>query len=249
LGAGLETPLGRDENAVVTTTGVLPTASEVIAERKEYGYSIYESLTLPNSRIPLPSNPNLAGLSPTRRAEFDHALQGDSTPHTVSLPGGGSYESYIGAGGCYGQALAQFYGSVTTFNNIAYVPQQLRSDIYQAFPSAPAVRDVTTKWSECMQAAIGLSFRTPSSLVEAVLNSYRHSTKASWSALRRREVAWATADAQCAYSTGLMAAYAASFRRSIEQLSQSEYGAIVGLQRAQKTAEAKATAYLEALRR
>jgi len=241
-------PLGSDEQAAITSTAEPTPEADVLQERGSNGYGMYAYALVRHQPLsPPPVNPVYASLSKSEQARWTRVLDGRPESTVVKLPAGGQYTSGLNPRGCYGRALTHLYGSVTTAENVGYVPQQLDNDLNEQVSAAAPVVAALTKWSSCMSTRYGEELATPSAARAAAIKLYMGGSvnAAVIDAKRPEEVALATEDARCAYSTGLMNAYAQAFTNAVHHLSAAEYGAVLAATNSQMRAEQRAASLLQ----
>ncbi|MEU3980345.1 hypothetical protein AB0F77_09575 [Streptomyces sp. NPDC026672] len=175
-----------------------------VAWAREFGYGGRIDAKNARTHAHNPNGAYRAGLSPSRRAAFDAALDGgaDSRPLTAPLPGGGEIRKRLG--GCTEEAERTLYGDpavwfrtgkVATGVNALYTGQLMKDRRLTA-----AVR----AWARCMKDA-GQPYEDPWAARDAVVSDTARLGAARADEAFAAERETAVADATCARKTSLRA--------------------------------------------
>ncbi|MER6076709.1 hypothetical protein [Streptomyces sp. NPDC001833] len=133
------------------------------------------------------------GLPADRAAAYMTALRGGTSDLRTFRMADGSLEFSVK--GCEADSRRRLYGSLTTYAELAAVPQNLNATLTAPVQRDPAYLVLMRKWSTCM-AGQGYHYALPSDAQSRLKASYERS--GATPALRRREIATAVADGTCA---------------------------------------------------
>lgn len=166
---------------------------------------------------------SLARMTDAQRAAFFEALRGPtispadpSVRHlveSVPLPGGGA--AYWYRDSCLAYARHQLYGDDYEHNEIGYGQAMLRKELLARADEAAEYKKSLDAWRSCMHQR-GFDEDQPASATTRLAGEY-HAGKLSLDELRAREVAVATADAEC-----FVAADLRSSRQTAEAQAEEE---------------------------
>lgn len=215
-----ESGLSADALDLLTTSGgyparrrVLDLAEERLVERCMAARGqIYWPITSPpitasdeERTVDLPRRHNegfgLAGGSKPPRAgpndsrpEFQSALFGDVRHYQeLKLPNGNILSYPVS--GCVAESRAALYNDVRRWARVDAIPQVLGNKLRAQIKDAPELAEAQSRWVSCMTAA-GYHYPSPEAAADDLSNAYqKHGDSA---ALRRREIAVAVADGECA---------------------------------------------------
>ncbi|MGC5330399.1 hypothetical protein [Micromonospora sp. DT62] len=139
------------------------------------------------------SRPPRAGPN-DRQPAFQFALFGDTRRYEkLELPNG-SVLSYPTVG-CVAESRAALYGDARRWARVDGVPQVLDNALREQVGKAPELARARARWLSCMAGA-GYPYPDPEGAAEDLSRAYRQDGDSA--SLRRREIAVATADGECA---------------------------------------------------
>ncbi|WP_395362776.1 hypothetical protein ACHGLA_22525 [Streptomyces sp. YH02] len=169
------------------------------------------------------TNPNLRyvdGLTPERRTAYRGALEGGTDARTLSVrvPGGGTITRRLG--GCEETAQAELYGDPATWFRVSKTATNLTPLYVAKLSRDPEFTRAQAAWSACMRGA-GHPYANPEDARAAIPAPAGDLSEAKAFAA---EVRLATAEAECAGSSGFARTGRALERRYVDGL-RGEYGA------------------------
>ncbi|CAM5398253.1 hypothetical protein GCM10010230_62090 [Streptomyces narbonensis] len=184
------------------------------ARRNGYGSRIAARVLA--ARRTDPNQLYVDGLSPERRGAYRKALDGGAGARTlaVKVPGGGTIGRRLG--GCEETAQKQLYGDPATWFRASRTATNLTRLYVSELGRDPEFTAAQAAWAACMRAA-GHPYATPADARNA-LPANREDDRAF-----AAEVRLATAEAECAGSSGFARAGRALERRYVDGL-RGEYG-------------------------
>lgn len=139
------------------------------------------------------AGPPKAGPNDTQPG-FQTALFGDMRHYQdLKLPNG-NVLSYP-ASGCVAESRATLYTDVRRWARVDAIPQVVGNKLRAQTTDAPELTEARSRWVSCM-AAVGYPYPDPEAAVADLSNAYQQHGDSA--ALRRWEVAVATADGECA---------------------------------------------------
>ncbi|MFK0284094.1 hypothetical protein ACIQVL_27030 [Streptomyces sp. NPDC090499] len=183
-----------------------PSAQVDLRRRRSQGYGLYAQYAAAAGKPTQPTASDAASpgnapsndayvrsLSAARAAAYMTALRGGTSDLRTFRMADGSLEFSVK--GCEADSRRQLYGSLTTYAELAAVPQNLNATL-----TAPVQRDAAylalmRRWSTCM-ADRGYDYALPSDAQARLKASYERS--GATPALRSQEIATAVADGTCA---------------------------------------------------
>jgi hypothetical protein len=216
--------------------GIGPTRTEAlaVAQRMRTGYHLYSAYH--PGKVP-PNDQYVRSLSPAEQARYVRALFGPHSAYQkIHEPGGGSLS--FPTKGCVAKGQRQLYGTPLTFQEVSVFPGDWLAQLGRKTTSEPAVVAKGKPWSRCVTAAIGIHFPTPDAIVERLKREY--ATEGATTAMHRREIAYAVADARCQFRSGLATVYARIFRQLADQLSRRTNRLLLELLDAERSATLRA---------
>ncbi|MER5787763.1 hypothetical protein [Streptomyces sp. NPDC001980] len=206
-----------------SASATTPTAQVDLRRRRSQGYGLYEQYTAAAGN-PTPAQADASGkivsgrtssdktasdktasdkalsndayvrsLSAGKAAAYMTALRGSTSDLRTFRMADGSLEFSVK--GCEADSRRQLYGSLTTYAELAAIPQNLNATLTGPVQRDAAYLALMRKWSTCM-ADRGYHYALPSDAQVRLKASYQRS--GATSALRRREIATAVADGTCA---------------------------------------------------
>ncbi|WP_405099767.1 hypothetical protein [Micromonospora sp. NBC_01412] len=139
------------------------------------------------------SRPPRAGPN-DRQPVFQLALFGNARRYEqLELPNG-SVLSYP-TSGCVAESRAALYGDARRWARVDSIPQVLNNTLREQIGDAPELARARSGWLSCMTAS-GYPYPDPDAAVDDLSRAYRQNGGSA--SLRRREIAVATADGECA---------------------------------------------------
>ncbi len=139
------------------------------------------------------SKPPRAGPNDTQPG-FQAALFGEIRHYQdLKLPNG-NVLSYP-ASGCVAESRAALYSDVRRWARVDAIPQVVGNKLRAQTNDAPELAEVRSRWVSCMAAA-GYPYPNPEAAVDDLSSAYQKQGDSA--ALRRREIAVASADGECA---------------------------------------------------
>jgi hypothetical protein len=190
------------------------------------GYGLFERMQAgesPNSTVDRNAEP-LARMTELERGAFLDALRGPTTSpadpsvrhmvESVPLPGGGA--AYWYRDSCLAQARHRLYGDDYEHNEIGYGQAILRNELLTRADEDPDYKKSLDAWRGCMRAR-WFDEDQPAAAAKRLAGEY-HAGKLSRDELRVREVAVATADAECFLATDIERVRQAAESRAEENL-------------------------------
>ncbi|MFB7587889.1 hypothetical protein [Streptomyces sp. NPDC056169] len=165
------------------------------------------------------TNPNLLyvdRLSPERRTAYRKALEGGPGSRTLSVrtPGGGTISRRLG--GCQETAQKRLYGDPGTWFRVSRIATNLTPLYVPELSRDPEFTGAQAAWAACMREA-GHPYATPSAARSALPTSGPEDRDFA------AEVRLATAEAECAASSGFARTGTALERRYVDGLRDT-YG-------------------------
>lgn len=200
-------------------------AAVELADRSRTGYGISEA----PSQAPGPGSPSVdryyRTLSAARQRGFDQALNGPPDKK-VTVSGTDWGEVRVATAGCGAESRSRLAGSPALWARITYVPEKYDNELGQRVTSAPAYLRAMGEWRSCM-AGRGLPYGSP----EQAQGALRKERQAAGSAdvFRRREIAVAVADGECALRAHLPAVSLRVQRELVSTLSRGEQRTLADL--------------------
>ncbi|MGW7544443.1 hypothetical protein ACWGKQ_25570 [Streptomyces sp. NPDC054770] len=191
-----------DSAAASATT---PSAQVDLPRRRAQGYGLYAQYAAATGK-PTPtgtsngsSNAASANDAYVRRlptaeaAAYMTALRGATSDlRTFRMPEG---TLEFSVKGCEADSRKRLYGSLTTYAELALIPQNLNATLTRPVQRDAAYLALMRKWSTCM-AAKGYHYALPTDAQARFKAAYARS--GATTALRKREIATAVADGTCA---------------------------------------------------
>lgn len=197
------------------------------------------------------TDPNAAwveGLPPEQRSAYFEALQGPaispSDPSvrervvSLPIPGGGAVSWYRDS--CLAEARSQLYGDDYEDNELGFGRRELQRELASRIQREPAVAGAADRWRGCMQRR-GHQAEHSGEIQKALARDYR-AGKLTLEQLREREIAAATADAECFAEAGVGAARRAAQESVEPKLVAEKQARLAKLKSAQLDALARAEA-------
>ncbi|MEU2242698.1 hypothetical protein ABZ572_25190 [Streptomyces sp. NPDC018338] len=184
------------------------------ARRNGYGSRIAARVLAARKTDPNPLY--VDGLPPERRAAYRRALDGGAGARTLSVeaPGGGTIGRRLG--GCEETAQNRLYGDPAAWFRAAKTATNLTRLYVSKLSRDPEFTSAQAAWAACMRRA-GHPYATPSAARDALPTSGPEATDFA------AEVRLATAEAECAGSSGFARTGTALERRYVDGL-RGEYG-------------------------
>ncbi|MEW1779277.1 hypothetical protein [Streptomyces sp. NPDC086777] len=189
-----------------SASATAPSAQVDLRRRRTHGYGLYEQYAAAAGR---PTRPTASDAAPAnnassndayvrslpagRAAAYMTALRGRTSDLRTFRMADGSLEFSVK--GCEADSRRRLYGSLTTYAELAAVPQNLNATLTAPVQRDPAYLALMRKWSTCM-AERGYHYALPSEAQARLKASYKRS--GATPALRRQEIATAVADGTCA---------------------------------------------------
>ncbi|MFK8906834.1 hypothetical protein [Streptomyces sp. YS-3] len=193
-------------------------AAVELADRSRTGYGI----SRPPSQTPGPGSASVdryyRTLPAARQRAFDQALNGPPDKKvTVKETDWG--EVRVATQGCDAESRSRLAGSPAAWARITYIPEKYDNELGQRVTSAPAYLRAMDEWRSCM-AGRGLPYRSP----EQAQGALRKESEATGStdAFRRREIAVAVGDGECALRAHLPGVSLRVQRELVATLSRGE---------------------------
>ncbi|GGN15011.1 hypothetical protein [Streptomyces fuscichromogenes] len=201
--------------ASASATG--PSAQVDLPRRRSQGYGLYAqyaatsgkptstggtaNTAAPNAASANAASANAASandayvrrLPTAEAAAYMTALRGSTSDLRTFRMSEGSLEFSVK--GCEADSRRRLYGSLTTYAELAVVPQNLNATLTRPVQRDAAYLALMRKWSTCM-AAKGYHYAQPGDAQAGLRASYARS--GATPALRKREIATAVADGTCA---------------------------------------------------
>lgn len=200
-------------------------AAVELADRSRTGYGISQ----PPSQATGPGSASVdryyRTLSAARQRGFDQALNGPPDKK-VTVSGTDWGEVRVATAGCDAESRSRLAGSPALWARITYVPERYDNELGRRVTSAPAYLRAMGEWRSCM-AGRGLPYGSP----EQAQGALRKERQAAGSAdvFRRREIAVAVADGECALRAHLPAVSLRVQRDLVSTLSQGEQRTLADL--------------------
>ncbi|MGW0705311.1 hypothetical protein ACWD4G_04950 [Streptomyces sp. NPDC002643] len=175
-----------------------------VAWARAYGYGGRIDAKNQKARESNPIGTYRQGLSPSRRAAFDVALDGgdDARMLTAPLPGGGEIRKRLG--GCTEEAERKLYGDPAEWFRTAKIAMGLNSLYAEDLMRDRQLTEALQAWSDCMKNA-GQSYKDPQAARDAVRVNTGRLGEARADEAFTAERRTAVADATCARETSLRA--------------------------------------------
>ncbi|MFJ9559950.1 hypothetical protein ACIRQQ_07915 [Streptomyces fuscichromogenes] len=184
-----------------------PSAQVDLPRRRSQGYGLYARYVASagkpastggtaNTAAPNAVSANDAyvrHLPTAEAAAYMTALRGSTSDLRTFRMSQGSLEFSVK--GCEADSRRRLYGSLTTYAELAVIPQNLNATLTRPVQRDAAYLALMRKWSTCM-AAQGYHYALPGDAQAKLKASYARS--GATPALRRREIATAVADGTCA---------------------------------------------------
>ncbi|MEU9448846.1 hypothetical protein [Streptomyces sp. NPDC048277] len=184
-----------------SASATTPSAQVNLQRRRSQGYGLYEQYA-PATGEPTPTpaaNASSSNDAYVRRlpaaqaAAYMTALRGGTSDLRTFRMSEGTLEFSVK--GCEADSRRRLYGSLTTYAELAAIPQNLNATLTGPVQRDAAYKALMRKWSTCM-AAQGYHYALPSDAQARLKASYTRS--GATRALRGREIATAVADGTCA---------------------------------------------------
>jgi hypothetical protein len=212
-----------------------------LPRRRREGYGVLSAAQDSKSATAeRPQDVYLSTLTPQARQHYVETLFGREAERiTVKIPGGGE-ATYPGQG-CQADAIRTLSGTIPSWVLITYVGQQLGNKLADELATAPAYQAALARWRTCMVSR-GFHYDTPDQARQNIVDQL--SAHGATAALRRREVATAVADGECAARFHLPAAALSSRRTLAADLPEPDRRNLVTLAAARKEAVQRAAAVL-----
>jgi hypothetical protein len=202
-------------------TALAPSIPTADAPPSGAGYGLFAQFAKP---APLRAAP--------RGAAYRRALMGSPRQIATLHLAGGVTVRYR-SGGCYAHAMGALYGSARRYQLLVARRNAVRSAAGERVASDRRLADALAGWTRCM-AALGFPYPSPDAARQGVYDAY---LKASDRArVRRRELATAAADRDCAQRTDLYPALARARHDALREMPSAERAAAVALARSRATA-------------
>lgn len=195
------------------------------ADRRRTGYGISQ----PPSQAPGPGSAPVdryyRTLPAARQKAFDRALNGPPDKK-VTVSGTDWGEVRVATEGCDAESRSRLAGSPALWARITYLPEKYDNELGRRVTSAPAYVRAMAEWRACM-ADRKLPYRSPEQAQDALRKERQ--TADSADAFRRREIAVAVADGECALRAHLPAVSLRVQRELVSTLSRDEQRTLVEL--------------------
>ncbi|MFF3840329.1 hypothetical protein [Streptomyces sp. NPDC001930] len=187
---------------------------------RKHGYGSRIKARVLEARKDDPNQRYQDGLPPDRRDAYLTALGGGPKARhlSVRVPGGGTISRSLG--GCEETAMNRLYGDPATWFRVSKIATNLTPLYVAELSRAPEFTGAQRAWATCLRAA-GLDHPTPAALKDALPVATAGLTEAEAFAT---EVRFATAEAECARSSGFARTGSALVRRAVDGL-RGAYGA------------------------
>ncbi|MCW2870171.1 hypothetical protein [Actinacidiphila oryziradicis] len=187
----------------VVDTPAPPDLGVDLSQRGVQGYGLYaqyassathESTSSAATKAAKKTNDQYIRRLPEKQATaFMRALRGTTSDlRDIRMPG---TTLTLSIRGCEPAARKRLYGSMVTYAQLRSVPQNLSATLDTRVQHDPGFSALMRKWSTCMTAA-GYHYALPADAQDQLKAAYRK--QGATAALRRREIAVATADGECA---------------------------------------------------
>ncbi|MEW2301360.1 hypothetical protein AB0958_15490 [Streptomyces sp. NPDC006655] len=178
-----------------------PSAQVDLGRRRSQGYGLYDQYAATTGKKPpaaAPETPSandayVRRLPAAAAAAYMTALRGGTSDLRTFRMAEGTLEFSVK--GCEADSRRRLYGSLTTYAELAVIPQNLNAALTTRVQRDGAYRALMREWSTCM-AARGYHYALPSDAQARLKASYARS--GATGALRRQEIATAVADGSCA---------------------------------------------------
>jgi hypothetical protein len=154
-----------------------------LPRRRAEGYGLAPGASPPPSPAPNADRP-----------QYQRALFGDDRHQQgLRLPSGAvlSYPT----DGCLAESRATLYGDIVRWARTVSVPQVFDNDLRSQVKNAPELAEANARWASCVTAA-GYRYPTSEAAVDDVSTAYLQ--QGPTAELRKREIAIATTDGECA---------------------------------------------------
>jgi hypothetical protein len=184
-----------------SASATTPSAEVNLRRRRDQGYGLYDQYAsaagnpTPTAAPNAPSsNDEYVRRLPTEKAAaYMTALRGGTSDLRTFRMSEGTLEFSVK--GCEADSRRRLYGSLTTYAELAAIPQNLNARLTGPVQRDAAYMALMRKWSTCM-AAQGYHYSLPSDAQAQLKSSYARF--GATRALRGREIATAVADGTCA---------------------------------------------------
>ncbi|WDZ87833.1 hypothetical protein [Micromonospora cathayae] len=219
-------------------------ASIKLADRRANGYGLAPDLSdagdAPSTLAP--SDPYHDRLSATDQRRYRAALFGSSTLG-VRVDLGAGRHVVVPKQGCLAESRRALAGDVTTWARLTYLPQTVDDRLADRASTAPGYLAVLAEWRTCM-AGRGHPHPTPRAARDAIRAAYDTVRAGDRAELRRREIAVAVADGECATRVHLPAAELTARRGLVATLPPEERRTLTALVARRDVAIVRARAVL-----
>ncbi|WP_338494350.1 hypothetical protein [Streptomyces sp. SJL17-4] len=187
---------------------------------RKHGYGSRIKAKVLEARKDDPNQRYQDALPPARMDAYLTALGGGpKTRHlSVRVPSGGTISRSLG--GCEESAQVQLYGDPATWFRVSKIATNLTPLYVAKLSRTPEFTGAQRAWATCLRAA-GLDYPTPDALRGALPELTAGEPEAAAFAT---EVRFATAEAECARSSGFARTGSALVRRAVDGLRDA-YGA------------------------
>lgn len=188
-----------------------------LPERRRTGYGLATAGPRTRTEPPAPVDRYYRSLPRAEQRRFDEALTGPpGSRHRVSGTEWG--DVLVPRQGCEAQARAALAGDSALWARITYIPEKYDNELAARIPAHPDYRRALNLWRTCMRER-GHSYSTPESIAPALEDEFR--TTGPSSEFRRREIATAVADGECALNAHIPAVSLRAQRALVAGLPES----------------------------
>ncbi|MGP3983086.1 hypothetical protein ACTWQI_18990 [Streptomyces sp. KR80] len=170
-------------------------AIDLAGRRKTgYGISVNSTESTENSAELPPVDRYYATLSKPEQRRFDEALAGPPDRRR-KVSGTGWGDVLVPEEGCEAEGRRQLAGDGVLWARITYVPEKFGNQLADRVAKEPEYTRVVTTWRSCMKAR-GHPYEDPDGIRPRLEKEFR--TTGPTEAFRKREIAVAVADGECA---------------------------------------------------
>lgn len=183
-----------------------PAELPLLSRRSRRGFGISVTAVAGPQPDPDPNDRYVMTLKPALRQKWLRAW--------LSGPGGG----------CLRIAAARLYATVGNADAVVTVPTQIRNYLIAVVTTSRRAKAINRKWSECMFRRTGGRWMDESAVIRTLAQAPFQEQRTAL--FRARELKDALAAAECGYSSGQAAAYAAVYAHDVRYLPPQLYASL-----------------------